>query len=340
MRTPPGSERARRVLAELDDPEVKYAIEHELRLRTREDDYKRRRKVLEAAAAAAAPGSPAAAQAQKVVKIVEEVHRQGFSIVHEFLHGERLARVRDGMQVLFDSIMCHDPQQLVDVVVKPSAQNALAVDTTRPQALNVDNVFAKTRAVDEVGMDPLLRAVISGIIGPNFWLSCAHAKCPFPGCAPQGLHRDDGRFAFPAPHPHRPMVANTLIALDDFTRENGGTMFIPGSHIWDRRRRPESSDEVQYLEMPAGSIFFFDGALWHAGGGNSSRDKYRRTICLNYTPDWLRTIENHTLGIPKEMAFEMPRQLQRDLGFFWSKTMLGNVEMMQPIDFLKRQSKL
>mmetsp|Transcript_124298 Transcript_124298/g.264894 ORF Transcript_124298/g.264894 Transcript_124298/m.264894 type:complete len:335 (-) Transcript_124298:70-1074(-) len=321
-----GSDRVRRLLAELKDPEIKRAIEHDLRLQERDKNYARRRKAVEGKMAGLPPDI-----FQRVLKAMEEVHTQGYSVVHGLLEGERLERVRQGMDAVFHGATIGKPGQ---GLLPPEA------DREKPPSINVENVFAKTRAVDEVGVDPLLRALVAAILGDNFYLGCCHAKCPFPGSAAQGLHRDDGRFEWTVTHPHRPMICNTLIALDDFTKENGGTMFIPGSHVWDSRRKPTPDDQVAYLEMPAGAMFIFDGALWHAGGGNKTRDQVRRTICLNYTPDWLRPIENHTLSVPLEVAKELPRALQTDLGFYASKTFLGNIEGQQPMRFLQKRSNL
>ena len=49
-----------------------------------------------------------------------------------------------------------------------------------------------------------------------------------------GLHTDDGFYKLPRP---RPAISYTLIAaVDDFTRANGCTEVIPGSHLRGRVR--------------------------------------------------------------------------------------------------------
>ena len=68
---------------------------------------------------------------------------------------------------------------------------------------------------NDVATDPLLLDVIKGVLGSGIWLSCAHAKNPLLGTEAQSILRDDGtpgRFKFPGedPHPHRPIVCNTL----------------------------------------------------------------------------------------------------------------------------------
>ena len=54
------------------------------------------------------------------------------------------------------------------------------------------------------------------------------------------------------PRPHPELQLASVIALVDFTAENGATRVAPGSHQWDRDRLAEP-DEVAVAEMPAGS---------------------------------------------------------------------------------------
>lgn len=117
---------------------------------------------------------------------------------------------------------------------------------------------------------------------------------------------------YPLARPHAPFVANTLIALDDFTEANGATRIVPGSHNWSVPVDPKR--EVTYAEMPAGSLLVFNGSLWHAGGGNRTSDQRRRSINLNYTLSWLRQQENQYIGIPRETWLALPEKLQRLLG--------------------------
>lgn len=75
---------------------------------------------------------------------------------------------------------------------------------------------------------------------------------------------------------------NTLFAIDDFTKENGATVVIPGSH---RLARPVG-DPVS-VECPAGSMIVFDSRLWHSAGRNTSgRD--RLGINQQFTASWIK----------------------------------------------------
>lgn len=67
----------------------------------------------------------------------------------------------------------------------------------------------------------------------------------------------------------------SILCIDDFTRDNGATHYIPKSHL--RYERPKDRDaelEFEYLEAPKGSIVIFDTALWHKIGEASEKSRW------------------------------------------------------------------
>ena len=320
------------VMGALADPKVKAAVQYQLNLQAREDDYAKRKAYLDKKIAEAKDEAERA-HAERVAEIVGEIHERGYAIV-QILEGERLERLRAGMEPLFEAMV-----RLDEEAQARGQKNRGGLGASRIS--NSQNVFAKTDAADDVATDPLLIDVMEGVLGPGVWLSCAHAKNPLPGTTAQAIHRDDGtpgRFKFPGddPHPHRPIVCNTLLALDPFTAESGGTILAPGSHVWPsmKHKRPEL-DDLEYLEMPAGSIMIFDGQMYHAAGNNTSESSPRRTLCLNYTPDWLRPIDNHYLTVSRQRILDMPKRLAGHLGYMRSISALGGTENSQPREYLR-----
>ncbi len=80
-----------------------------------------------------------------------------------------------------------------------------------------------------------------------------------PGARDQKLHREDDLFPFfPVPRPT--VILASILALTDFTEENGATLLVPGSHTWPRERKARP-DEVCHGTMPAGSLL-----VWLEGG--------------------------------------------------------------------------
>jgi ectoine hydroxylase-related dioxygenase (phytanoyl-CoA dioxygenase family) len=88
------------------------------------------------------------------------------------------------------------------------------------------------------------------------------------------------------------------ILLDDFTEENGATWFLP--HSQERTEVP--SDEEFYgkgkrVIAPAGSVFFFNARLWHAGGANKTKN-WRHALTINMCRPWMK----QRIDIPRAMA--------------------------------------
>lgn len=96
--------------------------------------------------------------------------------------------------------------------------------------------------------------------------------------------------------------------------QTGATRLIRGSQTWPRSRQP--TEEAETERPPAGLIAFLDGQMYPAACANTSADgKRRRTLCLNYTPDWCRPNGNHFLSIGRETILGMPAELSGDLGY-------------------------
>jgi ectoine hydroxylase-related dioxygenase (phytanoyl-CoA dioxygenase family) len=130
-----------------------------------------------------------------------------------------------------------------------------------------------------------------------------------------------------------------MIALVDFTRENGATAVVPGSHLWPPERQP-LEEEIAYAEMPAGSAVIYLGSTLHAGGNNDSTG-WRRGVHMSYCLGWLRTEENNVLAVPPEAARKLPRRAQELLGYGVHDAIddlggyLGMLDMHSPADLLR-----
>jgi ectoine hydroxylase-related dioxygenase (phytanoyl-CoA dioxygenase family) len=113
-----------------------------------------------------------------------------------------------------------------------------------------------------------------------------------------------------------------MIALSDFTVENGATRIVPGSHDWDEypeiRVLPESEVDTRYpqvaAEMPKGSVCFFLGTTYHGGGANRS-GAVRHGVTMAYCAGWLRPQENFTVAVAQERAAGFSRDLQGLMGW-------------------------
>ena len=193
-------------------------------------------------------------------------------------------------------------------------------DTRRIYAL-----FAKVRGFDDLATDPLLLGVLDEVLG-HYQLSGPVGIDIGPGESPQGLHRDDS--VYPIPWPHQQVVLNTMWALDDFTEGNGATLIVPGSHRTAPDEMPPATSVVA-ATMPAGSVMFYVGTVWH-GGGENRTDERRFGVILEYAASWLRAQENHVTAVAPEVVRTLPPRLQELLGYNIHPPFLGYVDGRHP----------
>jgi ectoine hydroxylase-related dioxygenase (phytanoyl-CoA dioxygenase family) len=81
--------------------------------------------------------------------------------------------------------------------------------------------------------------------------------------------------------------------------------------------------------MPAGSVLFYTGSVWHGGGANTT-DRPRLGVILEYVVSWLRPQENHLLAVPREVAAALPERLQELLGYNIHPPFMGYVDGRHP----------
>lgn len=162
-----------------------------------------------------------------------------------------------------------------------------------------------------------------------------------PGQGAQPLHRDDTVFLWRHPTGGREGRVQILCAVSDFTAENGGTLVIPGSHLWDDERQPRMSEAVPTV-MKAGSALIFLGSTFHAGGANTT-DEYRTAAGLALDAANMRQEENMYLSLSSELVASYPEQIQRLLGWSAGTNHMGWVEvdgqMVDPIHLLARNER-
>ena len=249
------------------------------------------------------------------VTVAGAVAEHGYAIVHDMLDAEGLARLRGELEPL--------------IAGTPAGHEAFMGTRT----VRFGRLLARSKQARAMALDPLLLQSVEGVLGPfcvRFQINYTGAMHLLPGEAAQVLHRDTGFYPFQNPAPTT--VCATMWAVTDFTRENGATWLVPGSHLWDEGRSPVESEVVQ-AEMPAGSMLIYNGAVMHAGGAN--RSGAARTGCaIQFSLAWLRQEENQYMACPPEVARTFPRRLQELVGYDLGAANLGFVDHKHPNEVL------
>ncbi|MEM7015707.1 MAG: phytanoyl-CoA dioxygenase family protein [Pseudomonadota bacterium] len=129
---------------------------------------------------------------------------------------------------------------------------------------------------------------------------------------PQALHRDQGQVPATADFP---AACNLFWLLDDFTPERGSTFVVPGSHRWPSEYlvKAPAWEAATQITAPAGSIFSWDGRLWHAAGVNQEGHP-RRHVGMFCCLPWMRQQENWGVTCLQEVLDEASPKLRARLG--------------------------
>ncbi|KAA5841836.1 phytanoyl-CoA dioxygenase family protein [Pseudomonas chlororaphis] len=253
-------------------------------------------------------GTQPAVPAAQLDELMARLQRDGFVVLERLFDEQQVSRMREDLLGRF----CQ------------TGRNSF--EGTRTQRLYA--VIAKTRVCDGLVEHPLILGLLDRLLAPNYLLSQLQAINILPGECAQHLHYDDAFYPMARPRPA--YGAATIMALDDFTGDNGATVVIPGSHLWDGRL-PTAAEQAAVLPvvMPKGSVVFFLGTLWHGGGANRSGAP-RLALTAQYCEPWARQQENFILSTPRHVARQCSEHIQRMLGYSIHAPFMGMVNGMHP----------
>lgn len=239
---------------------------------------------------------------------------------------EIAAALDDSGVVIVENLL---PQEIVQSITEELVED---LDDANHSVAHINEIIAlffgdKTKHVaglvnksktfrDALLCHPIMMGLCDEILLPNcanYQLNLAHMMVRGPGADPQIFHRDEDIWVH-LPKPHKHVELASMVALVDFTKANGGTWVVPGSHRWEAGRDP-LPEEICYAEMSAGSCLLYVGATLHAGGGNTTASEWRAGIHLSYAAGWLRTEENNYLISPPDVAKNFSPQIQALLGY-------------------------
>lgn len=175
-------------------------------------------------------------------------------------------------------------------------------------------VLALSRTAADILAHPLVLGVADQVLKPHcetYRIGSSTAIEIMPGEGNQVLHRDDD--FYPLRVPGVEWQISAMVALTDFTLENGATRVVPGSHDM-REIETITDDEVAQAVMPRGSVLFYLGRAVHAGGKNNTEIP-RTGLITTYSLGWLRQEENIYLTVPREIADSYPDHIRRLMGY-------------------------
>jgi ectoine hydroxylase-related dioxygenase (phytanoyl-CoA dioxygenase family) len=161
------------------------------------------------------------------------------------------------------------------------------------------------RVVDSAVADTAIMHLMNGFILPS--LPAAEA----PSLFQNRFHQD-----FPRVLNGYMASLNVMFAIDAFTRENGATLVVPGTH------QHVTAPSADYLaraavavECRAGSMLLFDSTLWHAAGLNTSGAD-RLAINMQFTRSYIKQQIDYVRALGSEAVTRQAPRTQQLLGWY------------------------
>lgn len=263
---------------------------------------------------------PPTATVEEVVAVIE---RDGGVIIADFVDSETLASIAEDLSAAFDE-----------------GDFGVEDDFAGTRTRRACRLFARVRRLPEVALHPIYHGAAQAILQQpyRYWfgqqrmemrspmhISLTQGIEIHPGQGAQPLHRDDFAVMWRHPDYGREARVQLMLAVTDFTAENGGTLVIPGSHQWDDERMPMQEEAVPAV-MDKGSALIWIGSVFHAGGNNLT-DSPRTGLTIAYDVASVKFEENHLLSLPIETVQALPEQIQRYLGWDVGENFMGYVEL-------------
>lgn len=273
------------------------------------------------------------ANSENVSKVLENY---GVCIVKNFMNKSQLESIKNELDPIFESKK-NDPRLFPKETIRITSTVAKSPAVVKEVLSNPLNVALSEKFVAKknafwigdnlnIGYSPsIISSSIAFRVGPG---------APF-----QALHRDDH-----SDHNIRKLQAKyqygsesqigVSVALSKVTKENGGTRFIPGSHLWDHFRQPHE-DQCMQVELEEGDGFFMLASVFHGAGANVTKDQFRTLLILFMCNATTRQKENIYLEKPIDYFKQFSAFELKLLGLSMSEPFSGMLELQDPLVALK-----
>jgi ectoine hydroxylase-related dioxygenase (phytanoyl-CoA dioxygenase family) len=250
-----------------------------------------------------------------IVKFKEEIEKQGYSIVRNALPKEYIESAKRELEKAIDlEIEYHGKTSYSDfgmVLVCPLYHKVFCELFDIPVVLDCVNSI--------LGSGSITYAYTSSSMPPN--------KSNYSN----RIHRDCPRLI-----PNYITNLGATILLDDFTEENGATWFLPNSQWSQEQPTPNEfyKNSLRLIES-AGTIWFFNANLWHAGGNNETSN-WRHALTINMIRPWMK----QRLDIPKMISEDGLSETSKQKLGFYSQVPSSYDEYYVPIEKRKYKQKI
>ena len=224
---------------------------------------------------------------------------EGYLVLENFMSADLLAEVRQRVEELF----------------REEGDRAGSEFKQEPQSRRLANLVGKGEVFQRAIAVPEILERVGYTLGPEFKLSSLNVRSADSHSDwVQPLHADVGAIADEKGY----WVSNTVWMLDDFTRENGATRAVPGSHKWGKLpqqvlENPSATHPQEILITgKAGTVVVMNAHLWH--GGTANRTTAPRCAMHAFYTRWDKPQQQYQKKLlPSKVQARLSPELRRRL---------------------------
>lgn len=203
---------------------------------------------------------------------------------------------RDGVIIVPKVLAVEQVETLRKELESAIADDALSLPDAFDKGM-VHNCMVRGRSMARLLDNPTMNAYLSASFSDTCIVYAYQSSSLPPGHGNYGsrVHVDSPRFI-----PGYATNMGVIFPLDDFTRENGATYYLKGSH-----KIPELPDEPTFFAnasralCSAGDMILFSGRLIHAGGTNTTANT-RHSLTINFCRSYMRQRFDFPRLVPAE----------------------------------------
>lgn len=221
----------------------------------------------------------------------EHLELYGFTVVDDVLDPTTVAEARARVEHLYT----HDP-------------GVEAKRTSPLETMHVENLPDKGKIFESFFMNPRVLPLAERLLGRDLIAQDVWSFGIPSGAPAYRLHSDDD-----VRSPGTPLSVVTIYALTDFTKENGGTRIVPGSHWIPRYPEPRTYTGEISIAAPAGSCVVLLGSTWHSSGANRT-DTVRTSMSCYFSKPWIKQYIDFSRSLSAEVLDRATPKARRILG--------------------------
>lgn len=235
-------------------------------------------------------------------RALDDLRTDGYAVVADVLARPEVAEVVERLWAAREESERRGMRTFVEGL-DPNSSNVRVFNL-----IDLDPVFA------ELIQHPVADAVVGGLLGRDYIVSNFTSNIARPGSKSMMVHSDQ---SIVAPEPWTvPWSINIIWVLCDLRKENGATLYAPGSQRYETAAELPSdlANQMVPFEAPAGSIVAMDGRVWHTSGANVTADEDRPLLFGYYTKPFVRPQWNHPVALSPETQAHCSEIMRYRLG--------------------------